>query len=83
MEIVTSWMETGIERGMAQGISQGIIEGISQGERELFLRLARRRLGEPDESALVAVQNASKETIEAWADLLFTVETWPELLSKQ
>ncbi len=79
MEIVTSWMETGIERGLAQGI----IEGISQGERELFLRLARRRLGEPDESTLVAVQNASKETIEAWADLLFTVETWPELLSKQ
>jgi hypothetical protein len=69
MEIVTSWMETGIERGMQQG------------ERRLFLRVARRRLGEPDAATLALVEAASLEVIEAWADRLDTVEGWPELLT--
>lgn len=81
MEIVTSWMETGMERGLVQGRQEGITQGIAQGERELFLRLARRRLGEPEAAELEKIQGAPKTTIEQWADRLLQVETWEELLA--
>ena len=74
MEIVTSWMETGIERGIEQGIERG--------ERELFLRMARRRLGEPDAATLARVQAVGQETIEQWADRLMEIETWQELIGQ-
>ena len=77
MEIVTSWMETGIERGIEQGIERGI----ERGERTLFLRMARRRLGEPDAGGLSLVQAAPQETIEQWTDRLLEVESWQELLA--
>jgi hypothetical protein len=77
MEIVTSWMETGIERGLLQGR----LEGIAQGERELFLRLARLRLGEPEAAILERVLGASQTTIEGWADRLLHAESWQELLT--
>ena len=70
MEIVTSWMETGIE------------QGIERGERELFLRMARRRLGEPDAATLARVQAVGQETIEQWADRLMEIETWQELIGQ-
>ena len=81
MEIVTSWMETGIERGLARGLVQGRQEGRQEGERALFLRLAQRRLGEPDARTLAVIQDAPQESIEAWADRLLTVESWQELLA--
>ena len=31
MQIVTSWMEQGIEQGLQQGIEQGLRQGIEQG----------------------------------------------------
>jgi predicted transposase YdaD len=82
MEIVTSWMETGMERGMERGLAQGRQEGRAEGERALFLRLAERRLGIPDEAVLSQVQSASPEQIEHWADQLLQVESWEELLSE-
>ncbi len=48
--------------------------GDIQGERELFLRLARRRLGEPETMTLEKVQVASQATIEQWADRLLPEE---------
>ena len=85
MEIVTSWMETGIERGLERGLVQGRQEGRQEGrlegERALFLRLAQRRLGEPDARTLAVIQDAPQESIEAWADRLLTVESWQELLA--
>jgi predicted transposase/invertase (TIGR01784 family) len=41
MEIVTSWMEQGIQRGLQQGLQQGR----QQGELALVMRLLTRRLG--------------------------------------
>ena len=41
MEIVTSWMEQGIQRGLQQGLQQGR----QQGELALVIRQLTRRLG--------------------------------------
>jgi flagellar biosynthesis/type III secretory pathway protein FliH len=34
MQIVTSWMERGIEQGLTQGLQQGLTQGIEQGRVE-------------------------------------------------
>jgi flagellar biosynthesis/type III secretory pathway protein FliH len=45
MEIVTSWMEQGIQRGLQQGLQQGRQQGRQQGELALVMRQLTRRLG--------------------------------------
>ena len=45
MEIVTSWMEKGIERGIEQGIERGI----KQGEQTLINRQLKRRFNISEE----------------------------------
>jgi predicted transposase YdaD len=71
----------GRQEGISQGIAEGLSQGIAEGERELFLRMARKHLGEPDTTTLSLVQSASKETIEVWADQLLTSSTWQELIA--
>lgn len=61
-------------------LADGREEGKAEGERVLFLKLARRRLGEPDAQVLATVQVASSENIELWAESLDRVESWGELL---
>ena len=56
-------------------------EGREDEARRMFLRLGRKRLGEPD-AVTQAIIDAitSSERFEALADRLFEVETWQELL---
>jgi predicted transposase YdaD len=61
-------------------LEDGRAEGREEGERALFLRLARLRLGEPSERARKVIESASRETIEVWAEALYKVETWQELI---
>ena len=70
----------GREEGIAQGLAQGVAQGVAVGERRLFLKMASRRLGEPDASTLAKVELASALTIEKWAETLDQVETWAELV---
>ena len=61
-------------------LADGREEGKAEGERLLFLKLARRRLGEPTHETLAAVEMASPETIERWAERLTEAGNWSELL---
>ncbi len=65
---------------LADGREEGMAQGVTVGERLLFLKLARRRLGEPDERTLATIEEASGEVIERWAEELHKVESWTELI---
>ena len=64
MEIVTSWMEQGIERGLQQGIERGLQQGIERGlqqgiERglqqhalQVVMRLLPKKIGQPLDRSL-------------------------------
>jgi predicted transposase YdaD len=66
MEIVTSWMQQGIERGIEQGIERGI----EQGERSLIVRLLTRRLGELPDLIRAQLNMLSVPQLEALAEAL-------------
>jgi predicted transposase YdaD len=70
----------GLAEGRTKGLAEGLAEGQAEGERLLFLKLARRRLGEPGQETLATIQAASPETIELWAERLGEAGTWSELL---
>jgi predicted transposase YdaD len=65
---------------LADGREEGKAEGKVDGERLLFLKVSRPRLGEPDAKTLAVINAASSETIELWADNLNRVESWSELV---
>jgi len=53
MQIVTSWMKTGIEQGRQEGLEEGLQEGRKAGlqeglqrETELIIRLLRLKIGQ-------------------------------------
>ncbi|WP_395094415.1 Rpn family recombination-promoting nuclease/putative transposase [Armatimonas sp.] len=65
---------------LADGREEGIAQGVALGERRFFLKMATRRLGEPDAATLAKIEQASAITIEQWGDALDQVETWAELV---
>ena len=79
-KILADGREEGIAQGLAQGVAQGVTQGVAVGERRLFLKMASRRLGEPDAATIAKVELASALTIEKWAEALDQVETWAELV---
>ncbi|WP_394795909.1 Rpn family recombination-promoting nuclease/putative transposase [Armatimonas sp.] len=79
-KILADGREEGIETGKAIGRDEGKAEGKVDGERLLFLKVSRPRLGEPDAKTLAVINAASSETIELWADNLNRVESWSELI---
>ena len=56
MEIVTSWMEQGIERGLQQGIERGLQQGIERGLQQhalqVVMRLLPKKIGQPLDRSL-------------------------------
>jgi predicted transposase/invertase (TIGR01784 family) len=66
MQIVTSWMERGIEQGIAEGEQRGRAEG----ERSLVLRQLTRRLGTLPTSAEEQVQALALPQLEALGEAL-------------
>ncbi len=70
MQIMTSWMEQGIERG------------IEQGERSLILRQLTRRLGELPEATRSRLEHLSLTQLEALGEALLDfraiadLDTW-------
>lgn len=82
MEIVTSWMQQGIERGIEQGIEQGISQGRFQEARGLLLRLGTRRFGEASATVQARLDEAELTQLEAWAERLLEVESWQELVQE-
>jgi predicted transposase YdaD len=85
-EILQEGMQRGMQRGIEQGIEQGIQKGVQEGRlaeaRDLLLRVGRKWLGEPDESARATIARFSRpEEIEVLMERLRDVQNWNELLS--
>jgi predicted transposase YdaD len=70
------------ERLIQQGEERGIKKGIQQGERNLLLRLLRRRFGnEVDADTERRVTTASEEQIETWSERVLSAATLNELFA--
>nr|WP_199330662.1 DUF4351 domain-containing protein [Microcoleus sp. FACHB-68] len=66
MQIVTSWMEEGIQQGLQQGLQQGRQEG----ELALIMRLLNRRLGTVELQLQERIQQLSISQLEDLAEAL-------------
>ena len=75
MEVVTSWMQEGIERGIERGIEQGRQQ---EGRSLIFLQL-EQRVGALSESAKARINTLSLAQIEALALALLNFSTAAEL----
>jgi hypothetical protein len=82
MQIVTSWMQEGIEQGIKQGIEQGIEQGIKQRieqEKDLILRMLRRKLGEIDTRLETKVKRLKIKQLELLAEELLDFSSLDDL----
>ena len=81
MKESVTYMEI-FEEGEAKGEAKGKAEGEVKGERNLLLRLGRKRFGEPDAATLAILEAiTSLERLEQLAERLLEVESWAELLA--
>ncbi|CBN57434.1 MULTISPECIES: DUF4351 domain-containing protein [Kamptonema] len=79
MEIVTSWMEEGIQLGIEQGIERGIQRGIQQGELSLIIRLLTRRIGTLDLEIQEQIQRLSIDQLEDLGEALLDFSSAADL----
>jgi hypothetical protein len=66
MEITTSWMEQGIDRGIEQGIDRG-----ASREKEFIIRQIDRQLGVIDAELKERIRNLSLDRAETLGFALF------------
>jgi flagellar biosynthesis/type III secretory pathway protein FliH len=74
MELTTSWMERGIEKGLQQGLQQGLAR-----ERELAVRLLRRKVGTISAEAEMRVSSLESDRVEALLEALLDFATPDDL----
>lgn len=72
MEIVTSWMEKGIERGLEQGINR---------ETNLVIRQLKRRVGNISDDLESRIRGLDIDTIEALGEALLDFTSEADLVS--
>jgi hypothetical protein len=72
MEIVTSWMERGIDQGLRQGIEREIA---------LVLRQVNRRLGSLNPMLEAQIRDLSIEQVEDLGEALFDFQTEADLVN--
>nr|WP_309692322.1 hypothetical protein [Armatimonas sp.] len=65
---------------LKEGEAEGLRKGVLAGERNVLIRMASKRLGTPSNDALKMIELASESQILTWAERVWEVETWPELL---
>jgi predicted transposase YdaD len=70
MQIVTSWMRTGIEQRRREGIQ----EGIRLGKVSLVMRLLHRRLGELDAELEARIRNLLASQLDVLSEALLDFE---------
>ena len=70
MQIVTSWMRTGIEQRRREGIQ----EGIRLGKVSLVMRLLPRRLGELDAELEARIRNLLASQLDVLSEALLDFE---------
>jgi hypothetical protein len=76
MQIVTSWMQTGIEQGRREGIQ----EGIHLGKVSLVMRLLPRRLGELDAELEARIRNLLASQLDVLSEALLDFATVEDLI---
>ena len=74
MQIVTSWMKTGIEQGKQEGRQEGI-----QRETELILRLLKRKIGQLTPEIEAQVKGLEIEELENLGEALLDFEQLEDL----
>ena len=74
--------EEGEAKGEARGEAKGEAKGEVKGERNLILRLGRKRFGEPDAVTVAALEAiTSVERLGQMAERLLEVENWTDLMA--
>ena len=84
-EVVMTVAEELIEQGIDIGIEQGIEQGIERAkakQRRTLLRVLARRFGELPPEAVVQVEAADLDQLNAWFEGLFTAESLAHLLTQ-
>ena len=79
MEIVTSWMEEGLERGRIEGRQQGLEEGKRQEALALVLRQLARRVGEIEPPLQERIQELPLTQIEELGEALLDFSSQSDL----
>jgi flagellar biosynthesis/type III secretory pathway protein FliH len=83
MEIVTSWMEQGLQRGRQEGRQEGLQQGRQEGRQQeavsLILRQLTRRLGAIDSSLQERIQRLSVAQLEDLGEALLDFESAADL----
>ena len=77
------WKREGLEAGRKEGIQQGIQQG-QAAERDLLVRLARKRFDEPCAQALAPLLEDvdDPEDLAQIGELILTCDTGAELIAK-
>jgi predicted transposase YdaD len=76
MQIVTSWMQTGIEQGRREGIQ----EGIRLGKVSLVMRLLHRCLGELDAELEARIRNLLASQLDVLSEALLDFASVEDLI---
>ena len=82
MEIVTSWMRTGIKQGRQEGLEEGRQEGLQEGlqrETELILRQLKRKIGQLAPEMESQVKRLEIEELENLGEALLDFEQLEDL----
>ena len=78
MEIVTSWMERGLEQGLERGLEQGRQEGLAH-ERKLVLRLLWKRLDDLDPAVEEQIELLSADRLDQLGEALLDFNSTADL----
>ncbi len=78
MQIVTSWMKTGIEQGRKEGLEEGRLEGL-QRETELIIRLLERKIGQLTPEVEAQVKELDISNLENLGEALLDFEQLEDL----
>ncbi len=81
MEIVTSWMQKGIEQGIERGIERGIEQGIEQGEQKIVKILLTQRFNNIDSVLESRIDCLSAKQIESLASVIFNLQSLEDLIN--
>ncbi len=72
--------QEGFEQGLAQAREITFMRAVEQGKLDLFLRVSRKRLGEPSVQTIEWLHTLPSSKLDELAVRLLQVETWEELL---
>jgi flagellar biosynthesis/type III secretory pathway protein FliH len=70
----------GRAKGVAEGLAKGRAEGLA-GQREILLKLLRKRFGKLPDEVVSSVTSASSEKLGLWAERILSAKTIDEVFA--